>query len=210
MKALIFDTETTGLIDKRHPMSHPAQPHIVQLAYAVIDLDTWVEVSAYSTILSLPVGVEVPAAAAKVHGITTERTRKEGRDPWCELARWVIHALEVDVLVAHNMAFDRYLVGANLLRYALRPPDRLRAVPRLCTMEASEPILKLPFPGRSGPGADGKWKWPRLDEAYRHYTGRTLEGAHDALVDVRGCAAVLQQMLWRHEIELPALVGAGP
>jgi hypothetical protein len=34
------------------------------------------------------------------------------------------------------------------------------------------------------------YKSPNLGEAYEHFTGRPLEGAHNAMVDVKACMAV--------------------
>lgn len=40
------------------------------------------------------------------------------------------------------------------------------------------------------PGQYGDWKWPKLTEAYQHAFGKTFDGAHDALADVRACKDV--------------------
>ena len=34
------------------------------------------------------------------------------------------------------------------------------------------------------------WKMPKLIEAYKHFTGREMEGAHSALCDAKGCMEV--------------------
>ena len=38
--AIFFDTETTGLPLFKEHSEHPSQPHIVQLAACLVDLDT--------------------------------------------------------------------------------------------------------------------------------------------------------------------------
>ena len=50
--------------------------------------------------------------------------------------------------------------------------------------------MKLFFDTETTGKADYGFKWPKLTEAFRHFIGKDMEGAHDALADVRGCAAV--------------------
>lgn len=38
--ALFYDNETNGLPLFKEPSNHPGQPHIVQLAAVLVDLDT--------------------------------------------------------------------------------------------------------------------------------------------------------------------------
>ena len=64
----------------------------------------------------------------------------------------------------------------------------------VCTKESSTDVLKLP--GKYG------YKWPTLAEAYRHYTGEEIEGAHDALVDTEACLAVYRGLVQEGIVEL--------
>jgi DNA polymerase III epsilon subunit-like protein len=50
-------------------------------------------------------------------------------------------------------------------------------------MKATTSICKLP-------GKYGDYKWPKLQESHLHFFGKEFEGAHDAMADVRACAAV--------------------
>jgi len=49
--ALAFDTETTGLPLFKEPSEHPDQPHIVQLAAVLVDLDTRRELASMDVIV---------------------------------------------------------------------------------------------------------------------------------------------------------------
>lgn len=88
-----------------------------------------------------------------------------------------------DRIVAHNIAFDDPIVRAAYSRIAC-PQRQLWDTPKFCTMKTLEPVLKLP--GKYG------YKFPTLDESYRALVNpKGFEGAHDAMVDVEACAAVL-------------------
>jgi len=66
-----------------------------------------------------------------------------------------------------------------------------------CTMKAMTGVCKLP-------GMYDDYKWPKLTEAYRHCYGKEMEGAHDALADVRGCAEVYRWLVAQKKAEVPA------
>ena len=77
MRALFYDTETTGLPDWHQPSDGPQQPHIVQLAACLVDLDTRETIDSMDMIIR-PDGWVIPDDVAEVHGITTERATAEG------------------------------------------------------------------------------------------------------------------------------------
>ena len=106
----------------------------------------------------------------------------------------IANRLEADVIVAHNLAFDRSIMKTALHRLGGKP-DRMGDLRQVCTMEASTEILKLP-------GRFDSYKWPSLGEAYRFFTERELEGAHDALVDSEACLAVFRCLVERGVISL--------
>lgn len=175
---LFFDTETTGVPSNyRAPATDTRNwPRMVQLAWLLTD-DKGAELTEGEFIIK-PRGFTIPADAARIHGITTERALAEG----VELAR-AVEAILADmsraaVLVAHNVRFDEKILGAELIRLGL--PNQVESKPRLCTMLASTDYCALPGPYG--------YKWPKLDELHRKLFSRPLEGAHRALVDVKACA----------------------
>lgn len=197
--ALFYDTETSGLPLFEQPSEHPDQPHIVQLGAALIDLETRIELATLDLIVR-PDGWTIPEEVAAVHGITTEKAMELG----------VPEALVVDALLAlwrqadgghrlrigHNESFD-----ARILRIALKRhvdprdwtapvSDVWKAAHAECTQRLATPILKLPPTDRMKAARRFHFKSANLREAYQHFTGQPLDGAHNALVDVRACATV--------------------
>jgi DNA polymerase-3 subunit epsilon len=73
---LFFDTETTGLPDYRMPPEHECQPSIVQIAMSLTD-DAGTERASASMVVQV-IGREIPTAASKVHGITTQMAAEFG------------------------------------------------------------------------------------------------------------------------------------
>jgi len=87
-----------------------------------------------------------------------------------------------DIWIAHNIPFD-FMVWKSM-QFRAGFLESRRGYPRqFCTMNATTEICKLP-------GRFGKYKWPKLSEAYFHATGKELEGAHDAMVDVKACKEI--------------------
>ena len=113
MKALFYDTETTGLPLFSEPSEDPRQPHIVQLAALLVDLDTCKVLSSIDLTVC-PTDWEIPEDVVKIHGITNELAHDIGVQEE--------HAVEVFiqlwetavVRVGHNEQFD-----ARIMRIAL-------------------------------------------------------------------------------------------
>jgi DNA polymerase-3 subunit epsilon len=182
---LIFDTETTGLVDDRLPVDHSSQPHIVQIAAQLCFDDG--SIAAGMSLIVNP-GVEVPSGAAAVHGITTEKARAVGVSP--ALAVKVFGELyrRADLIVAHNAKFDKSVIEAAIARvYGFTRPLRK---PTFCTMEAASPILNLPPTAKMVAAGFHKPKAPKLEQCVRHFFNEDLDGAHDAMVDVVACRRV--------------------
>jgi DNA polymerase-3 subunit epsilon len=113
-----FDTETTGL--------DVASDRVVTAALVLrvpglrTEVRTWL----------LDPGVDIPAEATAIHGITTDHARERGRPPAealdeiaTELATHVRRGVPV---VAYNAAFDLSLLDAELTRHGLATlPERV-------------------------------------------------------------------------------------
>jgi DNA polymerase-3 subunit epsilon len=180
MATLFFDTETSDLPDYRSgPGKH--QPHVVQLCAVLVDGTTQETL----TTLVQPAGWAIHPGAQDVHGISVERALAEGVPIAQAVESFDAMLRRAGLAVAHNVKFDRLLMDSEYLRLG----RKAAWPPTFCTMEACTDILKIPnFRG---------YKWPTLEQAYRHFFKRPLTGAHDAGADVQACRAIFDQLAKR-------------
>ena len=114
-----FDLETTGL--------DPIEDRIVQAAVVLVGSDGAVSDKSWDGIVDP--GVPIPVEASGIHGITTERARREGMPPLDALrsmARLIDDAAEGGVpLVIYNAPFDWPFVLAEARRHgvSMAKPD---------------------------------------------------------------------------------------
>lgn len=186
--ALIYDTETTGLPDFKALSEAPHQPHIVQLAACMVDLDTRQTISSMDVICR-PDGWTIPDDIAAIHGITTELAMDVGI-PESLAVGMFMEMWSGRLRIAHNEPFDARILRIALMRFEdEQTADKWKAGTSDCTAMLSKPILNLP-PTERMKATNFKVKTPTFGEAYRHFTGKELENAHSAMADVRGCMEV--------------------
>lgn len=171
---LFFDTETTGL-----PRSWKAPvtdldnwPRLVQLAFLLSDPSG--NRLAGGDFIIKPAGFTIPAEAARIHGITTERAEKEGRDLRAVLDDFQAAVARTEYLVAHNLSFDEKIVGAEFLRNKM--PDTLQAKVKICTMQTGTDLCAIPGPYGN--------KWPKLAELHYKLFKEGFAEAHNAAADL--------------------------
>ena len=195
--AFFYDTETTGLPDFKAPSEAAHQPHIVQLAALLVDLDTRQTIQSMDVIVR-PHGWTIPDEVAAVHGITTEHAADVGiperlavemfMDLWNNRNR-----------VAHNEQFDARILRIALMRHqgnifhspsGKSVPDIWKEGRAECTARMATPICALPPTDKMKAVGRFHHKTPNLGEAYRHFTGNDLQNAHSAMADVLACRDV--------------------
>lgn len=165
-KIIIFDTETTGLLQPA-VVELSKQPKIIELGCIVIEDGK--ETSRYSQLVNPE--EQISAEITKITGITNEML--EGKP----FFRQVLADLEevfagADELVCHNAPFDVGMLKNELLRCAgtgFPWPAKIT-----CTVQE----YRHEFGG----------KYPRLVNLYEKKLGRKLEQKHRAVDD---CEAVL-------------------
>jgi DNA polymerase III subunit epsilon len=184
---LAYDTETTGLPAYKDPSDAPHQPHLVQLAAQIVDLDTRISTESMNVIIK-PDGWIIPDDVAKIHGITTERAMDEGTPEKTALEQflemWKVYD-DGEIAgylrrLAFNESFDARLIRIAMKRYGFNDMENAswKDGDALCAMRMAK-----------AHGVTGS-KFPKLIEAYEHFLGKPMEGAHSASGDVEGLLAV--------------------
>lgn len=131
MKIAILDTETTGLL-RPDPTPLKNQPYITEIYCCVID-DSFNLLGELDSMVKPP--IPLPEETIKITGITDEMIEDAPRfaSIYPEFAKLLTGC---DLLVAHNLPFDRGMIANELKRI-----DKLTNFPwprhHLCTVEAS-------------------------------------------------------------------------
>ena len=181
-----YDCETTG--------TDPFSARLVSAAFVTTD-------GRRQEFLVDP-GVEIPAEAAAVHGISTEQARADGAEPRAALeeiaALLAAHLNQGAPLVVFNAPFDLTLLEAELQRHGLTALSaRVRQI---------APVIDPLVIDRKC----DKWrKGPRKLEAQCEHYGVVIENAHNAFADAVAAMEVARAMAGRYpeigETELLAL-----
>lgn len=174
MRALYFDTETSGFVRDPLPLDDPSQPWVVQLTALLADEErVWASLS----VVIRADGREMPQAAAKIHGYDAKLADEVGVSEGDAMVLFAALFERAEHLVSHNLTFDFERVSVALYRCSPASLERFQKLPGTCTMLSGAPVCRIP-------GRYGDWKWPKLSELHEHLFGEGYEGQHDALADV--------------------------
>src|SRR6056300_966842 len=196
---LIFDTETTGFPkDWNAPITDLDNwPRVVQLAWQIHDVNgALVEVQDH---IIYPDGFDIPFNATKVHGISTERAKSEGKPLADVLADFELALEKCEYLVGHNVNFDLNVTGCEYYRVQGANPLDAKKPLDSCT-ETTAKLCELPG------GRGGRFKLPKLEELHLHLFGEGFAEAHNAAFDVEATARVFLELL-RLKVISPEAMG---
>ncbi|GAA5153801.1 3'-5' exonuclease [Microbacterium pseudoresistens] len=174
----VFDLETTGI--------DVSTDRIVSAHVGVLDSHGH-EIASRSWIADP--GVPIPAGAAAIHGITTERARREG-DPAAQVVSQIATALQSLLvqgvpLVAYNASYDLSLLRHECLRHGIAPLDDPRPV--------IDPLV-------IDKAVDRYRRGKRTLEVVCEHYGVVLDGAHDASADAVAAGRVAQAIAARYAL----------
>lgn len=129
-------------------------------------------------------GIEIPDAAARIHGWTTERVRAEGGKP-VELLEIVAENLAQSMragvpIVGMNLAFDFTVQDRELRRHGLATLEQRLGGPIRPVIDVY--VLDKQISWRKGSR--------KLVDMAVHYGVELGEGAHDAVADVLAAARI--------------------
>ncbi len=175
---LFFDTETTGLPKNWNASVTDLDnwPRLVQLAYLFYDKNGN-RITGGSFIIK-PQGFQISAEVSKVHRISHYKALTEGREIKEVLQEFYGLLNKAEFLVAHNIAFDEKIMGAEFLRANYKYPFSEKK--KICTMKSSTDYCAIS-------GAFG-YKYPKLSDLYFKLFRESLNEAHDASVDIEATA----------------------
>lgn len=176
---LFFDTETTGLPKQyKAPMEDVNNwPRIIQLAFLVAN-ENGEELYRYKELIK-PDGWEIPKEKFWIdNGYSTEENIEKGVPIFESLRLFQAALKRSQIKVAHNIAFDNPIVGAEMIRAGVTH-ELFKYKRGICTMSTSTQYCQLPKP-------NGGWgyKWPKLEELHQKLFNCGFDGAHDAMADV--------------------------
>lgn len=208
---LILDTETNGLPANRYaPVSeHSLYPAILQLSWAIYTIDDYQMTPGPVRDIGVSLHPSIPwnVGAAKIHGLS-ETEARHGTPAAVALAELRQALYSVDVVVAHNLAFDKPVIRAAGYAEASRGDTSLQSLRSLwppgikefCTMRETRDLVKIPATAKQAQYADlGPYKAPRLNELYTWLYGQAYDvsGAvlHNAKSDTHCLAQCIAGLL---------------
>ena len=182
-------------------------PSIIQLSYILYDTEHPEDAKIFNKYIDVPDDVTITEESAAVHHITKESIAAvdsiNRAKIYDALDEFMSDVESSDVVVGHNVQFDRKMVIAELTRVSKK--HKLHQIEKMmddsnfiCTMEVTQPVCNLKRESSYVDKKTGevkvfyKIKPPKLMEAYRHYFGYepNSEALHDALIDVVVCLRV--------------------
>jgi len=222
---MVFDFETTGLPKDGNARYNPGYsnpvdwPHSVQMAYILYDTMTN-KAKIASEVIRLPEGVEVTEESEEIHKISAAYTRgrtKMGKDgslthhPFIKtvLKEFIQDFRRADIVVAHNIHFDRNMVLAELDRQGQECIADLKEFfenkKEFCTGIKGKYVCKMERKDKHG---RTYYKMPKLKELYENLFGQVPDESklHNALVDVVICLRCFYKMRYNKDLaEEPGL-----
>lgn len=173
MQIFVFDTETTGFIDKKET-SLAKQPHIVQFAGILWEIQNEKFIEKEKVNIMINPWIPIPFAASQVHHIYDIDV--QGKESIDKVINTILHYINTpDIIIGHNIEYDEEMVRLELKRLGREYDYRPRQI--LCTMKETVDFCQL----------QGNWerfKYPKLGELHKKLFWEYFIWAHDALTDV--------------------------
>ena len=218
MKIILFDLETNGL--PKQPNFHKYY-HYSQLQYystsRIIQIGMLVftdegskhiekdhkELNAISgkqnfklireyNLLIKPVNYKI--ANEHIHGISHKTAEEHGIEFKKAVTIIRDEFKDANLIVAHNLAFDRNVLASELFRSGLSEEvNDLTNIPGFCTSIGCTTITKIRYNAQ-------EYKQPKLKELYKYLFGCEPTGLHDALQDTKVLSMCFFELLNKGKI----------
>lgn len=173
-------------------------PHIIQLAYILYDTENpAAKTKIFNKYIDIEDEIKISEESLAIHHISKDKIQKmESKDRskiQDALKEFLEDVKAADVVVGHNVAFDRKMIVSELLRLTKEKPNKdfddeniiemMTNKKFKCTQEITRPLCKLE--NKNNKKGKEYYKFPKLIEAYEHFFGciPKQELLHDALID---------------------------
>lgn len=193
---LVFDTETSGLMDYKRDADAPGQPRVAE--FACVYLDNNLQIERDYTAFVQPDGWEMEPGATEANGLTTEFLIEHGIPIMLVLAIYIAAIREHRAVIAFGAQFDCKMMRAELRRAGL--PDLFEETPNICVMRsllshAKQTGRKLIKYNDDGSPKDTAKGWPKQSDACRYYGLVVPPKPHRAIIDARATASIFMMMV---------------
>ena len=210
-RVMIFDVETTGLIPKnRETMSLTEMPHILQISFVIFDTQFWSVIKSVDLYINIPLDVDISVKITELTGITREMSMN-GELIHNAMREFYEEYVKCDIIVAHNIQFDREMIRIEIERLGQRDDDykvynnvfnteyeKMVGKDIYCTMKYGRNICKIEQNGKNGM----YYKSPKLVELYQNLFGMTPQGLHSSLIDTYVCLRCFVRMRFKFDLSL--------
>jgi DNA polymerase III epsilon subunit-like protein len=172
VRALVLDTETTGLI-QNHTVRRALWPEIIEFASVALDWESGEESDHYSTLIKP--SKKLDPKIVEITHLTDDALADQ--QPFSALAGEIRRRIEsADLIIAHNASYDTEMLSMEFERI-----DQKVAWPRsLCTVEQS---INL------------KGHRLTLSELHEHLFGLEHQDAHRAATDVKALVRIVKELI---------------
>ncbi len=202
MKVLIFDTETTGLPKERNPsiMDTYKWPHIVQISYILYDTEKKEIITYNDEIIKISDIVKISKESEKIHGISEKQCKRQGVLIGEALDRFNEKLIECDMVIGHNISFDKRLIMVELIRLNKKQyfSDYGKCKKNeFCTMKNTVDLCKIERINKNG---KKYFKYPTLSELHNTLFKTIPKGTHDSMADVLICLRCYIFIVYNYDI----------
>ena len=180
MKALIFDTETTGLV-KNSLIPLDRQPRMIEFYGQIVDTETCEVIEDYHSLVNP--GFEISEEITKITGIKPEDLQGQPVFPFIDgNIRGIIG--KADAIIAHNLSYDWSILNFEFERSGTI--DKVKwPIRRICTVEETEWMCGYRL---------------SLSALYEYLFNETFAGAHRAKADVEALTKCVLELVRRGDL----------
>lgn len=192
MKIIVFDTETTGFINKKEIDNLEKQPYLVQFAWIyweVVD-GQFKEIERINELVK-PI-IPIPYDSSLVHHIYDVDVQNE---PWIQskIDQFLKVLNEADIVIWHNIEYDDFVINTELKR--LERFWEYNPKKTFCTMKETVDFVAVKGNGE-------RFKYPKLWELHKKLFWEYFIWAHDAMVDVEATLRCFLELYNKNIVEI--------